>query len=203
MIPTNATLVIVPAHLMGQWPDEIDKFLGGSKKTVTIKDMNSMNRVTIQDIMDADLVVASFSVLVNEEYYIRLARLSGIDSGSLPSGTTGGRHFDSVYEEACISLGERVQQIVNSTKDAHRAIVETDKQSKSRASTDVVTMDGKRAAYQPHVNNNEKKGKNAGESKASRGDPWGLATKAVQSNYVKMMCPPLECFHWTRLVVDE
>ena len=35
-IPCKATLVIVPKHLMAQWPSELRKFLGDRYKCLTI-----------------------------------------------------------------------------------------------------------------------------------------------------------------------
>ena len=63
---TKATLVVVPTHLMGQWPNEIRKFLGDDKHVVVVKDMTSFNKLTVNDIMMADIVIVNFSVLSNE-----------------------------------------------------------------------------------------------------------------------------------------
>lgn len=69
---TKATLVIVPRHLLGQWPDEIKKFLGTSKNVLVLKDLNSINSLKIADIQNADIVVTSFAVLNNDKYFARL-----------------------------------------------------------------------------------------------------------------------------------
>lgn len=34
-------------------------------------------------------------------------------------------------------------------------------------------------------------------------DPWGLKTPAVRRDWQEMKCPPLEMFHFDRLVIDE
>jgi SNF2 family DNA or RNA helicase len=45
-VHTEATLVVVPTHLMGKWPQEVEKFLGkSSKKVVMIKNMASLNKI--------------------------------------------------------------------------------------------------------------------------------------------------------------
>ena len=81
---TRATLVIVPAHLMGQWPREIEKFLGQKVKVCIIKDMTSFNNLSIEEVVNADIVVVNFGVLSGEKYFQRLGRLSGIDPETLP-----------------------------------------------------------------------------------------------------------------------
>lgn len=47
-----------------------------------------------------------------------------------------------------------------------------------------------------------KDGVNSKLAKQDR-DPWGLSTKEVQKSLKKIKCPPLEMFHWERIVVDE
>jgi hypothetical protein len=34
-------------------------------------------------------------------------------------------------------------------------------------------------------------------------DPWGLKGPKVRDDWTEMKCPPLEMFHWARLVIDE
>jgi SNF2 family DNA or RNA helicase len=92
---TKASLIIVPSHLLGQWPEEIEKFLGKKKKVVTLTDMNSLNKARVSDILNADIVIASFFVLANDTYYARLARLCGVNLGKLPSDNASGRHFEA------------------------------------------------------------------------------------------------------------
>ena len=66
-IPTKATLVVVPGHLAGQWPEEITKFTGKAKKVCVIKTLSQFNSLTIGDVVDADIIVADFSLLCNEK----------------------------------------------------------------------------------------------------------------------------------------
>ena len=108
-IETPATLVVVPAHLMGQWPEEVAKFCGKSKRVVIIKDMSSFNNITVDDMKDADLVLVNFTVLSNDKYHERLARLAGANAGSLPGSKRGGRHFDAVYGECVAGVENRCE----------------------------------------------------------------------------------------------
>jgi SNF2 family DNA or RNA helicase len=61
-VRTKATLVVVPGHLMGQWPREISKFCSDSKQVIIIKDMKQFNETSVADIMAADIVVVNFQV---------------------------------------------------------------------------------------------------------------------------------------------
>ena len=62
LFKTEATLVIVPSHLMSQWPKEIKKFMGSKLKVVELKTMQCFNKCTLEDLQNADIVVVCFSV---------------------------------------------------------------------------------------------------------------------------------------------
>ncbi|KAH8043578.1 hypothetical protein JL722_15129 [Aureococcus anophagefferens] len=59
-IPCKATLIVVPKHLMAQWPSELKKFLGGSaaKKynVITIATMLDLKKLTVAKMLAADIV---------------------------------------------------------------------------------------------------------------------------------------------------
>jgi len=67
-IPTRATLVVAPAHLMKQWPSELAKFCGSSLKAVSIQTMADLNKKTIRDIMQADIVFVAVTVFRGGTY---------------------------------------------------------------------------------------------------------------------------------------
>ena len=110
-IVTKATLVIVPQHLMGQWPSEIEKFVGDSLNVVALKTMADFNQLSVKEVVEADVVLANFTVLQSELYLERLARLGGANGGAFPSGKTGGRHFNAVYAACLSGLKELVQKL--------------------------------------------------------------------------------------------
>ena len=105
LFQTQATLVIVPGHLMGQWPNEIKKFLGSKKSLIAIRNMQDFNKVTLEDLLKCDIVIANFTVLSNEKYFTRLARLSGLDPSTVPNDKVGGRHFNAIYTRVFNSIG--------------------------------------------------------------------------------------------------
>jgi SNF2 family DNA or RNA helicase len=90
-IPTKATLVLVPSHLVTQWSDEeIPKFLGGTHRVVTIRSSNDFRRLTTTIVQEADIVVVSQS-LFESDMYVDSLRLFA--SAYLPKFATGGRSY--------------------------------------------------------------------------------------------------------------
>lgn len=203
LIPTKATLVVVPKHLMGQWPEEVNKFLGTSKKVVIIKDLSSLNKVSVRDIQNADIVICSFALLSNEKYFTRLARLSQINPASLPCGSSGGRLFTAVYSECLEALPDRVSEIVKDCSAAYKSIEEAAASHEKQKAAGTVRLDGKKAVYKMGASASQLSSVGGSDFKlaASERDPWGLSHS--KAKYEDMKSAPLELFFWKRLVVDE
>jgi hypothetical protein len=187
---------------MGQWPDEVRKFLGHSKTVEVVKDFQAWERLKISQILKADIVIVSFDILANEKYLAHLAMLCGLDSASLPRGNGGGRHFSFVYNSCLEVLPTRVEQIQQDRNKAVIQIRDDCKNHESRETARKLQMDGKKGAY-----SNGKPAATAKPSKSQKDfaikDPWGLASAAAKRDFTQMSCPPLEMFFWNRLVVDE
>lgn len=212
---------------MGQWPSEIRKFLGDSKKVICIKDIASFNSTTVNDIKSADIVLVNFTVLSNQKYFERLARLTGVNGRSLPSGggKAGDGQFNAVYGSCVSKLAGRVQQlkedassVYNDIEDEARLHLEAEQNAEAG-----VRLDGKKAVYknvseeQAKVQDDDVTSTSTSTSSSSKKktksrtvkmggkdlDPWDLSSSQVKRDVGKMRCPPLEMFHWNRLVVDE
>lgn len=95
-IRAKATIVAVPAHLTRQWKAEIKKFLGGKYKAIVLETMTSLNQYTVEDILDADIILVASSLQKSEQYLARLAAFSTV--GSFP--TKDGRYFDAKLKQA-------------------------------------------------------------------------------------------------------
>ena len=199
---TNATLVIVPTHLMGQWPQEIKKFMGSKKRVCEIKDMTSFNKLTVKDISEAEIVVVNFNVLSGEKYFERLACFAGVNISNLPKG---GRHFDHMYKECLSGVGKRVSSI---KEDCSTVFGEIQKDADRKLTDDSqIRLDGKKAVYK-NLSEDQVKAvaRTEGEMKKKSvavKDTWGLRTPRVKKDFKEMSCPPLEMFYWCRIVVDE
>ena len=56
----QGTLVLVPPHLMKQWPSEIRKFTGDALHVEVIKTVGDLGRMTIQQVGGTTLSLSSF-----------------------------------------------------------------------------------------------------------------------------------------------
>jgi hypothetical protein len=199
---SNATLVVVPKHLMGQWPDEVNKFLGKNKKVCAIKDLTGYNKLTIADLQDADIVIVSFAVLNNESYFTRLARLSGINPEGFCRGSGSSRHFATVYAQCINKLPDHIEKIVTDTSAVYPCIDRAAKAFTQQTVNEHVYVGGKKSIYKSSKKDTDVSSSGIKLAKNDL-DPWGLSNLGVKKNYLRMTCPPLEAFFWQRLVVDE
>eukprot|EP00928_Gymnodinium_smaydae_P013265 TRINITY_DN14857_c0_g2_i2.p1 TRINITY_DN14857_c0_g2~~TRINITY_DN14857_c0_g2_i2.p1 ORF type:complete len:1471 (+),score=365.86 TRINITY_DN14857_c0_g2_i2:56-4468(+) len=76
MLPSRATLVLAPTNLHAQWLAEITKFVGNNLKVLSIPTCAQLKRLTPQEIMDADIVVATYRLFYSAPYLHRLEELA-------------------------------------------------------------------------------------------------------------------------------
>jgi SNF2 family DNA or RNA helicase len=198
---------------MGQWPQEVQKFLGSTKRVCVLNNMSSFNKLTIRDVQEADIVVVNFTVLCNESYFLRLFRFGGVAPDSLPSGFKGGRHFDAIYDECLKNLPQRVRLLQTKCEDVYRIIETTADENNRRKepTSEGIHLDRKKTQYKKFTtakassSDKTKTGRSRATTveKGVEKDPWNLSTKQVKKNFENMTCPPLELFYWNRVVIDE
>jgi hypothetical protein len=194
LLRTNATLIIVPPHLSGQWPAEVNKFLGAGKAVVQLETLSSLNSVSVKDMQDADIVIVNFTLLSNDKYFSRLANLCGVDS-SLVGNDSRGRRFEYLYAACVREMPLVVETIRQSCSKAHKLI--RDRAKENTDNTDEsIWIESKKAAYKKPA----AAGKARRQVDCSEDDPWGL--KSCRG-YRTIKCPPLEMFFWNRVIVDE
>lgn len=110
LISTRATLIVVPGHLIKQWPSEILKFLGKDIKVISIENVNQLKKYAILDYLQADIVCVSGTILKNKSYLAQLGALAG--GVYLPDKSDkGGRYFDQKHAEAMKGLRTTVQDL--------------------------------------------------------------------------------------------
>ncbi|EJD41795.1 hypothetical protein AURDEDRAFT_105919 [Auricularia subglabra TFB-10046 SS5] len=107
LIKVKATLIIVPPHLGRQWVSEIEKFTGETYKYKLVNSLGDLNRLTIKDIQQLDIIVVATSVLRGDAYLENLADLSA--GGSLPRAD--GRPFSQKLDEIATTRAEQVERL--------------------------------------------------------------------------------------------
>jgi SNF2-related domain len=194
LLQTSATLIIVPPHLSGQWPAEVNKFLGEEKVVVQLETLSSLNSVSVKDLQDADIVIVNFTLLSNDKYFSRLANLCGVDASFVGSDSKG-RRFENLYAACVHAIPDVVENVRQSCAKAHQFVRERAKENTDNAD-ETLWIDSKKAAYK----NTAATGKARGRVDCSEEDPWGLKSSR---DYRSIKCPPLEMFFWNRVIVDE
>lgn len=231
MITTNATLVIVPAHLTGQWRSEIEKFAPNAFRIVVIHTQAQMNNVTVEDIQKADIVVVAASLFASASYLSSLAHFS--KSKSVP--TSQGRQFKCWLEEAVNALPDAVEELKAIGGKEYFAKIKKYRDELHRQLTeDAYELQGKRLKGKAFANalekkkaqeddeefdsdDSEKPKKSSKKRKLGGGskddddvitkevvkDNWELTSKVQKFGIGKLRAPNLAMFAWNRLVVDE
>ena len=122
-IPVKATVVVVPAHLCLQWADEVKKFF--KPKSVTVEVLHqgsSINKLTIEDVQDADIIIVASSIFNQSHYGENLSSFSGV---SIPDKATRyQRERLKLAKEALAQQVERLQKegaksVLTHIKKAH------------------------------------------------------------------------------------
>ena len=212
VVPSKATLIVVPSHLGNQWPSEIEKFLGkGKYRVVRILNLGHLNSFTVEDIANADIVVVSSSLFKSNDYLGNLSTFAA--TKELPA--SDGRYFTACLKSAIDGLHDQVDRLRNEGTaevikvieqglvEDHGDVIELSKRlvgSKYAAVKEQEDMQADSEYSEWSGIEDEKPNK---EVKKPWKDAWKLKTSAVRNNWKKMHAPPIEMFHFNRLVVDE
>ncbi|KAJ3177421.1 hypothetical protein HDU87_004440 [Geranomyces variabilis] len=145
-ISVKGTLIVVPGHLIKQWPSEIEKFTGKTFKTIIIESLAHLNRQSIADFQAADIILVSSSVFRSPEYLRRLALFAG--NGKLPSGV--GRHFTLKHQIALKALREQVDRLQTGGEEGLQTVI------------DMIDV-GRTYVDPTHIKMSSRKGKQGGE----------------------------------------
>lgn len=229
-IPVKATLIVVPPHLTNQWPSEIRKFTGEKTyRILKLQTQTDLNKTSIQQIMDADILVVASTLFKSDKY---LSNLAGFAATNAPP-TSEGRRFNAWQKIALVDLKEQVMDLQNAgaefvsdkieqrtkkleNEEVGEAFVQT-KRLIGKAYVEAKAKATKSGAKRKRSGSDDSEpsgeissGSADGRAKKSKvitsrveGDPWKLKSNAARRDWKKMQAPPLEMFHFDRLVVDE
>ncbi|KAH9951203.1 hypothetical protein B0H21DRAFT_888547 [Amylocystis lapponica] len=106
-IPTKATLVVVPPHLIRQWASEVEKFTGKRFKVISLISASSINTLTIEKVQEADIIVVASNLFQSTVYLDNLQAIAAV--GSFPNKE--GRYFDARLETILSSLRDQVERL--------------------------------------------------------------------------------------------
>ncbi len=89
---SSATLVVVPPALISQWRDEIKKFTDDLPNVLCIYDDSSLNEITVEMVLEADVVICPVDLLEAKNYMARVTRVAtgskkDFDVPKVPSNT--------------------------------------------------------------------------------------------------------------------
>jgi len=108
-IRVKATLVVVPSHLTRQWSTEIQKFISPKAKmqVVTLMTVSQLNSLTIDAVLEADIVVVASTLFRSNVYLTNLGAIAA--GGSLPA--SDGRYFNARLDIALETLKGQVDRL--------------------------------------------------------------------------------------------
>lgn len=75
-IPSRATLVLAPTNLHAQWLSEIKKFTGEKLQVLSVPTCAQLKRLTLKELVEADVVVATYRLFYSSPYLKRLCELA-------------------------------------------------------------------------------------------------------------------------------
>eukprot|EP00929_Paragymnodinium_shiwhaense_P078529 TRINITY_DN40722_c0_g1_i1.p1 TRINITY_DN40722_c0_g1~~TRINITY_DN40722_c0_g1_i1.p1 ORF type:complete len:2006 (-),score=414.21 TRINITY_DN40722_c0_g1_i1:47-5998(-) len=71
-IPSRATLVLCPVNLHAQWLREVEKFVKDGLKVVSLQTYTQLKNVTMKELVEADMVLATYRLWCSAPYLARL-----------------------------------------------------------------------------------------------------------------------------------
>lgn len=105
----RATLVVVPSHLTLQWESEVEKFISekAEYRVLRITTAADLNKLSIQQITEADIVIVACSIFRSDAYLENLEVLGG--GAHLPSQP--GRFFEARLDIVLDGLAKQVDRL--------------------------------------------------------------------------------------------
>lgn len=212
-IAVKATLILVPNQLPEQWFREAKKFLKHGSKYVVLKitTLAELQKLTIEDIQNADIIIASWAMFDGDRYMFLVAQFAG--QVELPENAIPRAH-NSWYHYARRDISEHVEDLKQGGTDLHSRIAEKLALRTEEAKEVETVVPSKRLKGQAYQNAKlnhaegatSKKRKSMKSEKVqvlARNDPFELKKLAKGRVWQKTLCPLLEMFQFARIVVDE
>ncbi|KAJ7654469.1 hypothetical protein DFH06DRAFT_1298898 [Mycena polygramma] len=181
-IAIKATLIVVPPHLTRQWESETKKFTKDHFTVIVIASLSNLNKLTIEDFQDADIIIVASGLSKSQAYADNLQLLSG--NGVLPN--SAGRHFNARLQEISESLKAQTNRLQDEGSAAVMKEIKRAQAAEEKAAADALVLAKrlKGRAYREAAEKREaeKKAKAASKppAKSSR-EPSGRQVEVVVS----------------------
>ncbi|PWN54267.1 hypothetical protein IE53DRAFT_258648 [Violaceomyces palustris] len=213
LIPTKATLIIVPGHLCKQWQKEVGKFCGRKLSVLVVTSKSDLNKLSINQILQVDIIIMSVTVYKSDTYWETLSRAAGAN----PLPIKAGRFFNAALTKSLAALKKRVKELRDPAQgpktmlssirkrvdfdDSHITSHKARGRLVGKAYADAHSKDGEDmwldGGDEPVAVEDRNSSRDTGP------DVWSLGSSGTQKDWRRMTCPPLEMFMWNRVVVDE
>ncbi|KAH8820901.1 hypothetical protein F5884DRAFT_65542, partial [Xylogone sp. PMI_703] len=208
MISVKATIIFVPPHLYEQWDYEVTKFLPADSRgeVLIIKNTQSLRALTIADIQEANIIIASWNILESKAYMDNLAEFAGMLE---PLQSTSTRAKYAWYREALKAIAQNTI-LLKSDPANFRTILEHQYNiSLEMADSIEVPVSSKRrrgAAYQAWRLKQIQDSETSSPRKNSRTNyQWRSSrdNSGSENEWASWRAPVFEIFKFARVVIDE
>ena len=217
LIPTKATLIIVPSTLLKQWEKQAGKFLGNACNILTISSLTQLNNKSIKQIQEADIVIAAWGMFEGG-YLGKVAYLATLPIGP---NATGGRAFEFWLQDASAAMSRTLEDMETAEKDEElETFADTlnervaQNENNPRYTRRLPTRRTKGAQFSMENKRFQEKKETGTAAVDYIDEAGGEAAKVKQSENIFNLtnCAgklqnvrglPLHIFRWNRIVLDE
>ena len=201
LINSTATLIVTPSHLTNQWRRELTKFCGGFESTeaVIIRTVQDLKKLTVNQLRNAKVVIASWSIFMHELYAVRLAEFAAYPEPS----TIKGREYRVWQGHAIPELPKNIQTLQRDDMDI-KTFAETMAQQMQNREEDPIfqaVVPSKRLKGAKYAAKKQQKveKRSTNKSKSKKANTF----TSTSGNWKSLQFPTLHIYRWNRLIVDE
>jgi hypothetical protein len=213
-IPINATLILVPPHLIDQWEREVTKFLGDNFAVVCVKDNNKLNAMTIDDYRTADIIIMAWTLfMMSKGDSPFLKRIQKFSECRHPPRGTNHRALSDWFVYAMPQVEDSVEVLKHKGLDGHATYLNERRSQLAKENSNEVI-------FTPSRRLRGKDFEKEGAERAARGQlptppsetmqlPSGSGPSSANSKKrqkakdTSHSGPPPHVFRFERVVVDE